>query len=227
MRKVPAGLLVLTGLGLALAPSASAAIVPNAIVNGDYSLGLTGWIHGATNNLPPPALVPSCATNGGDMASYGSITGGRFSWQQVAVPLAPSYKLEFDARLTGALGGPAPSRVVLASGWNPATGGAMSQVIVDFRVNSVQLYVSSTGLGMVSAPAPADGLCHHYEVYLLWAVQPTDRHAWLLVDGVQTLHAVGTAQVPPATVIIVGGVACCLDPEPDLALDNLQFGPWV
>ncbi|MEA3203395.1 MAG: hypothetical protein QOI63_1070 [Thermoplasmata archaeon] len=225
--KVPAALLLLTGLGLALTPSTSAVIAPNVIANGDYSLGLAGWTHGATNNLPPPALVPSCAANGGDMASYSSIPGGRFSWQQLAVPLAPSYKLEFDARLTGALTGPAGSRVLVASGWTPATGGSLNQVAVDFRGGSVLLMVSSAGLGVVSAPMPTDGLCHHYEVYLLWAAQPTDRHAWLLVDGVQTLHAVGTAQMPPGTVIIVGGVSCCLDPEPDLALDNLQFGPWV
>lgn len=222
-------------VGLLLTPHASAAVV-NVVLNGDFSAGLTGWTVGEYSGQGP-LLIPSCASGGGDMAHFPNLPDGRTIRQSITSPASQIYKLEFDAKITGGINNVGVNRIATLSNLDPSGTGDQF-VIVDFAAGNVNLQIAKSypvpntaPTGFVSTPAPTDGQCHHYEVYVVTV--GTSRSGWLSIDGVQKLSMNGADVVGQPDVIIVGDVAgreCCepwRGPAPDVAYDNIQFGPWV
>lgn len=224
----------LGAVALFLLPHASAAIIPE-VVNGNFELGTTGWTHGGVNGGGlPPTLVSSCAANGGTMALYENYESGHASWQPIATPAATVHKLEYDAQIVSGASGIGNSRVAAFLNWEQ-TGAADMFVTVDIGYGGeVRLAVSVPSGGAPAwgvAAAPTDGLCHHYEAYVV--TFGTSRNAILYIDGVQKASAAGVGIVGLPDLIEVGDVAgreCCepgRGPAPDVAYDNIQFGVYT
>ncbi|MEA3201856.1 MAG: hypothetical protein QOE90_3284 [Thermoplasmata archaeon] len=219
----------LAAAALALLPTAAAGVLVDVVTNGDFEAGTTGWTNGSTGFGTPPTLVPSCAPGGGTMALFENLPSGHLSWQAISTPLALKYQLQFDAQATN-VANAGGSVVDLASHWDGGAGYADRFLEVGFRAGTVYLVFSVSGthaVTPVTTPAPTDGLCHHYEVFVYWDTDPALRFASLRIDGAAAVGMGGTDNVIPPDVLFLGDVAgCdCGRPAPDVAFDNVKFGP--